>query len=131
MPNIENLKLKDSNQSRDEARENGRKGGIASGEARRRKKALKEQLDLLLSLPVTNTKTKNKIKKLGIEEDDIDNQMAMTVSIYQKASKGNVKAYELIRDTLGEKPIEKVSVDNSKATKVLESINKQLNRKKQ
>ena len=35
----------------EEAREKGRRGGKASGEARRRRKALKESMEILLNMP--------------------------------------------------------------------------------
>ncbi len=108
MANIENLKPKDSNQSREEAKINGKKGGIASGKARRERKAMREQLEILLNLPLKNEKLTKQIKELGIKEKEIDNQMALTISLYQEALKGNTKAYEIIRDTIGEKPIEQV-----------------------
>lgn len=108
MANIENLKPKNSNQSQEEAKKNGKKGGIASGKARRERKALKEQLEILLKLPLKNEKMKKQIVDIGIDEREIDNQMALTISLYQEALTGNTKAYELIRDTLGEKPIEQI-----------------------
>ena len=43
MANNENLKPFDSNQSREEAKKNGRKGGIKSGEVRRARKTLREE----------------------------------------------------------------------------------------
>lgn len=108
MANIENLKPKNSNQSQEEAKKNGKKGGIASGKARRERKALKEQLEILLKLPLKNEDLKKQIIALGINKKEINNQMALTISLYQEALKGNTKAYELIRDTLGEKPIEQI-----------------------
>lgn len=108
MANIENLKPKDSNQSREEAKKNGKKGGVASGKARRERKAMREQLEMLLTLPLKNKNLKKQITNLGIASDDVDNQMAMTIALYQEAMRGNTKAYELIRDTLGEKPIEQI-----------------------
>lgn len=96
--------------SKEETRELGKKGGKASGEARRRKKLLAEQMKMLLELPLKNAKLKEEIKKLGISEEDVDNQMALTISIYQQAMKGNVKAYEVIRDTIGEKPQENINL---------------------
>lgn len=108
MANTENLKPKNSNQSQDEAKKNGKKGGIASGKARRERKAMREQLEMLLNLPLKNEKLTSQIKELGITEKEIDNQMALTISLYQEALKGNTKAYEIIRDTIGEKPIEQV-----------------------
>ena len=49
LANKENLKPL----STDKAREIGKKGGIASGESRRKRKAMKEQLETILSMPVT------------------------------------------------------------------------------
>lgn len=49
--------------SGEEAARNGRKGGQASGAARRRKKSLKEAADLYLSLPVTDKRRLNKLKR--------------------------------------------------------------------
>lgn len=106
--NEENLIPFTSDQNREEAKKNGRKGGIASGKARREKKLIKEQINLLLSLPLKDEKTKAKFKSLGIDSEDIDNQMAMVIAMWQKALKGDVNAFNTIRDTIGEKPIEQV-----------------------
>lgn len=43
-----------SSMTPEQRRENGRKGGIASGEAKRKKKAMRERLEILLSLPILN-----------------------------------------------------------------------------
>lgn len=37
---------------------------------------------------------------------------ALSVSIFQKALKGDVRAFEVIRDTIGQKPIDKVMVSD-------------------
>lgn len=99
--------------SEEEARALGRKGGIASGKARREKKLLKDQLEVLLSLPNKDSKLQKKMKALGLEDEDTDNQMALVIAMWEKAKKGNVKAAEFIRDTLGEKMPEKVEVNAS------------------
>ena len=79
--------------STEEARERGRKGGLASGEARRKRKTLKEELLLMLS--------------------DGDIQEKISVALINEAINGNnsgsvTKAFEVIRDTIGERPVEKV-----------------------
>lgn len=76
-----------------ERQELARKAGIASGEARRRKKTLKEELITLLE----NGNTQEKI----------------SLAIIQQALEGNTKAFEVIRDTIGEKPIDKLEADVS------------------
>ena len=104
MANIENLEPL----STEKAREIGSKGGKASVKVRRERKAMREQLEMLLKLPLKNEKLKEQIADLGVEVKEIDNQMAMTIALYQEAMRGNTKAYEIIRDTIGEKPIEQV-----------------------
>lgn len=105
-------------QSRSEAAQNGRKGGIASGAARRRKKSLKEAADLFLSLPVENTKKRNEMIKAGVPEEDADNQMAMIVGLAKKAAKGDAKAARLLIDILGED----TGGDSGKQNNLLDAI---------
>ena len=76
--------------SKDEARERGRKGGLASGESRRKRKTLKEELLLILS--------------------EGETQQSVTLALIEKAMSGDTKAFEVIRDTIGEKPIDKVMI---------------------
>lgn len=97
MPNEENLKNGVATQfkSGDEAAENGRKGGIASGESKRRRKTLKEELLLML------------------EDETI--QQSIAAALIREATEGNNAgsvrgAFETIRDTIGEKPTEKVEM---------------------
>ena len=87
--------------SGEEARENGRKGGINSGASRRRKRSLKEAADLFLSLPVTDTKTYNKMVLAGVDPEDIDYQMAVVIGMTTKAIKGDAKAAKVLIDMLG------------------------------
>ena len=86
--------------------EEQQRGGIASGKARREKKLIKENIELLLSLPIKSGKIKEQLKSLGIDENDMTNQMALVIAMYQKASKGDVQAFNTLRDTVGQKPVE-------------------------
>lgn len=83
-----------------EQREYAKKGGQKSGEVRRQRKAMKEQMEMLLSLPFKNKKQFNFMKELGIEENNIDNQMALIVAMYGKALKGDVQAFNTIREVV-------------------------------
>jgi len=107
MPNIDNLKPR-TTLSKEEAKEMGSKGGKASVKKRRERKAMKECFEMVLGLPLKDAKSREKIKNLGIKDKDINNQVAIIVSMVNEALKGNVKAYESIRDTIGERPTEKV-----------------------
>lgn len=88
--------------SAEEAREKGRKGGIASGAARRRKRSLKEAADLYLSLPVSDRRVWNKLARQYVDPDDIDNQMAIIVGLSKAAALGDAKAAKVLFDLLGE-----------------------------
>ena len=101
MSNEKNLIPMDK-RSKSEARELGRKGGEASGASRRRKRSLKEAADLFLSMPVTDTRTFNKMAKAGIDVDDADYQMAVIVGLTMQAAKGDAKAAKAVFDLLGE-----------------------------
>lgn len=80
-----------------------RQGGIASGAARRRKRALKDAADLFLSLPVTDNRVFNKLARKGVDPGDIDNQMAMICGLHARAVQGDAHAARAIIDMLGEK----------------------------
>ncbi len=87
--------------SSDEARELGRRGGVASGAARRRRKALREALDVYISLPVQDKRSLNRLLRAGVDEDDADTQMLIISSLVQRAIDGNVRAAKLIFDLVG------------------------------
>ena len=91
-----------SERTEEEARTLGQKGGEASGVSRRRKKSLKEAADLFLSLPVTDTRTFNKMVKAGLNTDEIDYQMAVIVGLTMQAANGDAKAAKAVFDLLGE-----------------------------
>ena len=102
MANEQNLIPFTSDQSREEAERNGRKGGIASGAARRRKRSMKDAADFFLSLPVSDQRRWNKIARSGVDPADIDNQMAMIIGLTMAATAGDAKAAKVILDLLGE-----------------------------
>ena len=85
MANEQNLKPVSSKK---EARERGRKGGLASVESRRKRKSLKEELLLML--------------------EDEELQQSVAIALIKQAQNGNVKAFGMLRDTIGEAPVEKV-----------------------
>lgn len=88
--------------SEGEVRALARKGGLASGVSRRRKKSLREAADLYLSLQVSNKQTWNKLSRDGVDPEDIDNQMAVIAGLTLKAMKGDAKAAKTLFELLGE-----------------------------
>lgn len=122
MANEQNL-IPFNKQTEEEQREKARKGGIASGVARRKRKAMKENLELLLSLKVQDKKIKAVMKALGIKESEMTNQMAMQVAMLNQSLKGNVQAYKELRDTVEGKPTDNIKVDgNINTANPLESL---------
>ena len=99
MAGQENLKFI---KSTEEAREKGRAGGIASGKARRRKRAMREAADLFLSLPVTDRRKLKKLKAKELDEKDIDQQMAMIAGLVEAAQNGDAACANVIVKLLGE-----------------------------
>ena len=74
-------------------------GGKARGEQKKRQKTFREALETLLSKEV--------IDKNG---DKYDLLTAISAKQVEKASKGDTKAFEVIRDTIGQKPVERVEI---------------------
>lgn len=96
-------------------------GGKASAKARRKKKAIKEQMEMLLALPLTSESAKKKLKALGLDEKDMDNQMAVCVAIMQRMLKGDMAAVNKMLEITGEKVIEvKVNTVTDDAVKAME-----------
>ena len=103
--------------SESEARAKGYKGGKASGEARRAKKTLRELVEIFGSLGV-NSDTKKLMQQLGIPEDLWTRKMQPVVALYNKANKGDVAAFNAIRDIIGEKPVDETKVTGSVQTDI-------------
>ena len=97
---IKNLKPNTrENRTKEEQKKIAIKGGIASGRARRKKKTLRQCLEILLEK-----------KMKGKNGETITGAEALTTKLFSEALKGNVKAFEVIRDTAGQKPVEKVQM---------------------
>jgi hypothetical protein len=126
--NEENLKPVTTEE---EAREKGRAGGIASGKVRRERKAMKDTLGALLSMPMKEDKMTDieEIQSLAeLKGKNITVQEAIMLAQIQKAVKGDTKAAEYIRDTSGNKLKEALelsgAVDNPLAGLTTEELRK-------
>lgn len=85
-----------------EARESGRKGGIKSGEARRRKRNIKALMKALLESSVTDIDIYNSTAALGFDDEEITYASAIVAAMVKEAADGNVKAFKEIRNVIGE-----------------------------
>lgn len=113
MANEENLKSL-GERTTSEQRKIAAKGGIASGKARRDKKAMKETLEALLSMQMQSGKAADveAVKSFAdLKGKNISVQEAMVIAMIQKAMKGSVQAAEWVRDTAGQKPVENMNMN--------------------
>ena len=92
-----------SERTKGEQREIARKGGKASGQARRRKRTMREAAQLILYSRVS-PEIAATLMQYGIEEQDCTNMVLLMAKAVQMAADGNMRAAEFIRDVLGENP---------------------------
>ena len=95
----------------------GRKGGLAKREATRKRKEMRETLDILLNMPMKKGKTYSAedVKSFAdLKGKNITIDQAMMICLVQKALKGDLNAIAMVRDTVGEKPAEKVEATVTK-----------------
>lgn len=79
--------------TKEEQRKIQKKGGVASGKARRKKADLKKAINLILSSTVSNEQLGSILRGLGYEDT---NEMAIGFITLQKALKGDMRAIELL-----------------------------------
>ena len=109
MANEKNLKPV---RSKREARERGKKGGIKSGETRRRKAALRNTMDRLLTMQAEVEGLSDVLRADG-GESTYEEIIAM--AMIQQASLGNVKAYQAIMKTVGQTEKSEADLEEQKS----------------
>lgn len=126
MAGADNLKVPTS----EEARKYGKKGGVASGKARRKKANLRKAFETILQAEVASPNVKKQLEELGF---DSTNEMALAMVMMQKAMKGNVRAFEQIskltttdvKDSLDKKEqkerIKSIELKNKREEKMLDT----------
>ena len=102
MANEKNLIPFTSNQSREEAKKNGTKGGQKSGEVRRQKKAMRDTMKMLLNLDLPECETKELYRNMGVEDEDLNIQTSILIEQTKKAMNGNLDSAKFCRYTAGE-----------------------------
>ena len=122
--NSDNLRVPTSEQ----ARENGRKGGIASGKARKEKKEQKktiaQALELILNAKIPDAMAKKMQAQTGISELDYRTALAYSV-ISTGIKKGYANALRVIADYIGEKSADNHNInaeENSKFADILKQL---------
>ena len=97
-----------NNRTKEEQRQIAKKGGIASGESRRRKKSMKESFETLFAMQAPDKYLKA-FKKQGMDiPDDLTMEQSMILSMTLKAMAGDARMASLILDVTGEKHSDKL-----------------------
>ena len=104
--NVENLKF---DFTPEERAANSAKGGVKSGETRRRQRTFRDSVNAILACKVQDEEQRKALEALGIDPTML-NQIQLAV--YGKAAKGDVEAARFLRDTRGEKPREALELGN-------------------
>lgn len=91
----------------------------AKSQGQKNAKTFRETLEILLANEITN--------KAG---EKATTQVAISVSLIKKALNGDIRAFEVIRDTIGQKPQDKIettqTVMNIQDKKIIDKVMKNL-----
>ena len=94
----------------EEARKIQSMGGKASQVAQKKKKLIKETLEMCLDLKVTEKAKIDKLRSIGIEDEDMTNQTLIALGVIARAKTGDPYAATFIRDSIGQKEADKLDL---------------------
>lgn len=123
--NLENLKKGEKTRfkSGKSAVENGRKGGQAYAAACRKKKAMKERLELLMESPVENKNLKKMIKGMGNPNENPTNYDALVAQMgAQGILKGDVQVIRLILEIMEQMPNMQADINLNGGVTVIDDV---------
>lgn len=100
MAGKENL-ISQRERTKEEQREIAKMGGIASGEARRKKRTFREMVQKISAMGVP-AKVLKALKEQGISEEDATYQAAIVLKMFNEAMNGNVAAFNAVVNVSGE-----------------------------
>ena len=107
-----------------EARRNGKKGGIASGIARREKKTVQKILGDFLDLGITQNRTLEALaRKAELSTDGSIKDLVTAVCVLNTLKKGDISELEKIAKLLGEQT-EIADTEAQKQAAFLEAVKK-------
>ena len=67
-----------------------------------------------LNKKLTQKEFKEHLKELGLDSEDMTNKMAMVIGMWEASISGSTKAFEIIQNTIGEKPQETLNLNLNK-----------------
>lgn len=107
MANTQNL-IKNEDLTPEQRRKNASKAGKASAKKRQQNKTFKQIINKFLDGQVSDERLKQQMIDFGFADKEVSNKSCAVFALWKEAIKGNTKAFELLRDTIGEKPIEQI-----------------------
>ena len=107
-----------------QAREMGKKGGVASAKVRKEKKAWKDLANIMLQTEASQA-NKEVLSKFGIEPSEANLSAVLVLKRLQQALAGDEKAWQDIRDLTGNKQAEVISIQNGSS--IMEDIEEYAN----
>lgn len=122
MANYENIKDSNSKRTPSERRELARIAGKASGKSRRRKAALRDTMNRLLTMKVDVTGLSEVLLADGGESTY---EEVIGMAMIEQAMAGNVKAYQAIMQTVGQTVKSDSDLENQQADTELKRAKKQ------
>ncbi|MCR5035386.1 MAG: hypothetical protein K6B42_08235 [Clostridia bacterium] len=126
-PNLDNLKPF-SERSPEERRELGRKGALKANEVMRRKKSMRQGCEIALTMPLKSIEEAELVSVEDIASfveakgKNVSVQDAMILKQIQLALAGSHRSFEIIRDTVGEKPKERIETSTETLDKLDEVL---------
>ena len=105
MPNQDNLEEHKYKPGDERAVENGRAGGYAGAVTKRRRRDIRLALEVLLEKDYNIKDPDNPSARR-----DVSGAEALALVAMNKALRGDPKAWELVRDTAGQKPVERMVI---------------------
>lgn len=101
----------------EEQAEIAKKGAAASIEARRQKKSIKANLEMLMAQQYTlSEKDRKLLQKVGLDpEDGCNNALLLAVAIYQNALRGNASSLKILAELLSDNQEEEQKASNADA----------------
>lgn len=95
-----------------EQREISRKGGRASAEKKKQRRTFREIFETILQTDVPETEDIGETARFIQKQfGSVTFDQAMALATALRAMNGDTKAFEIIRDTVGEKPNDKLDVN--------------------
>lgn len=108
--------------SKEQAKENARKGGINSQKKRKEAKTYREIFEAINNMKAPSS-IEQKLKEMYPDcPDDMKLIHAQTFAVLNRALKGDISAFCTIRDSVGQKPIDKQAQVNPDGSPIVNEL---------